>query len=56
MRAGVTNDHAVVAQFAVNERHNHRIVETQCGRIKQSLVAPAMLTPIMHDFPASAGQ
>jgi len=28
MRAGgVINDHAVVAQFAVNARHNHRIAE-----------------------------
>jgi hypothetical protein len=24
MGAGVTNDHAVVAQFAVNAPHNHR--------------------------------
>jgi hypothetical protein len=31
MRAGVTNDHAVVAQFAINARHDHRIAETQCG-------------------------
>jgi hypothetical protein len=37
MRAGVTNDHAVVAQFAINARHDHRIAETQCGRMKSDV-------------------
>jgi hypothetical protein len=34
MGAGVINDHADVAQFAVNARYDHRIAETQCGRMK----------------------